>query len=122
MLVAAPVMAYWQAHGGLAIFGNPIGEAQTERDTFRGRNALIQWFERARFELHPDRAGTAYEVKLSLLGSQATINRLIEPAFQPIAPFPLRATGGGFVATRGSRADFGEACLTKPTTQIGVIY
>src|SRR4051812_21747135 len=56
--VSGPFLTYWQTHGGLAIFGNPISEAQIERDTFRSRNALIQWFERARFELHPDRAGT----------------------------------------------------------------
>jgi hypothetical protein len=86
--VSGPFLAYWQANGGLAIFGNPIGEAQTERETFRSRNALIQWFERARFELHPERAGTPYEVELSLLGSQATYDRLAEPAFQPIAPLP----------------------------------
>src|SRR5215213_625566 len=86
--VSGPFLAYWQAHGGLAIFGYPIGEAQTERDTFRSRNALIQWFERARFELHPQRAGTPYEVELSLLGSQVTYDRLSEPAFQPFAAFP----------------------------------
>ncbi len=97
--VSGPFLAYWQTHGGLAIFGYPIGEAQTERDTFRSRNALIQWFERARFELHPERAGTPYEVELNLLGSQVTYDRLTEPAFQPITPFPNRAEATFFPQT-----------------------
>ena len=97
--VSGPFLTYWQANGGLAIFGNPLGEAQTERDTFRSRNALVQWFERARFELHPQRAGTPYEVELSLLGSQATYDRLAEPAFQPIAPFPNTAAATFFPQT-----------------------
>lgn len=89
--VSGPFLAYWQAHGGLAIFGNPISEAQTERDTFRSRTALVQWFERARFELHPERAGTPYEVELSLLGQQATVDRVGEPPFQRVASFPNSA-------------------------------
>src|SRR5262245_42200365 len=97
--VSGPFLAFWQANGGLAIFGHPIGEAKIERDTFRSRNALIQWFERARFELHPQRAGTPYEVELSLLGSQATYDRLAEPAFQPIAPFPNTADATFFPQT-----------------------
>ncbi len=97
--ISGPFLAYWQAHDGLAIFGYPIGEAQTERDTFRSRNALIQWFERARFELHPERAGTPYEVELSLLGNQVTYDRLAEPAFQPIVPFSTTAVAIFFPQT-----------------------
>lgn len=36
----------------LALFGFPISDAQTE--TIEGKEYLVQWFERARFELHPD--------------------------------------------------------------------
>jgi hypothetical protein len=49
----------------------PIGEAQIED----GR--LVQYFERARFELHPEFAGTSYEVQLGQLGVlalQAKVN------------------------------------------------
>jgi hypothetical protein len=53
----------------------------------------------ARFELHPQRAGTPYEVELSLLGSQATYDRLAEPAFQPIAPFSNTANATFFAQT-----------------------
>ena len=52
----------WESKGGLAIFGLPIAEAQMDD----GR--LVQYFERARFELHPELAGTPYEVQLGQLG------------------------------------------------------
>jgi hypothetical protein len=53
---------YWRSRGGLALFGLPIGEPVTEN------GLLVQYFERARFELHPDLAGTLYEVQLGHLG------------------------------------------------------
>jgi len=36
----------------LALFGLPISTPMTE--TIEGKELLVQWFERARFELHPD--------------------------------------------------------------------
>src|SRR5690349_12453864 len=62
--ISGPFMAYWQAHGGLPIFGYPIGDAQSDVDPSNGKRTLVQWFERARFELHPEFAGTPYEVEL----------------------------------------------------------
>jgi hypothetical protein len=64
-LIGKPFRSFWRNRGGLLIFGLPIGEAVTEN----GR--LVQYFERARFELHPELAGTAYEVQLGHLGVQA---------------------------------------------------
>lgn len=40
--------AYWQARGGLEIFGYPISEEFTEN------GYTVQYFERARFEYHPE--------------------------------------------------------------------
>jgi len=60
---------YWDTHGGLFVHGFPITEAVTERST-NGKEYLVQWFERSRFELHPENAGSAYEVLLGLLGKQ----------------------------------------------------
>jgi len=54
--------AYWEAHGGLAVFGLPLTEEITED----GRR--VQWFERARFEYNPQGAGTPNEVVLGQLG------------------------------------------------------
>jgi hypothetical protein len=72
--------AYWQGHGlefdglrgssfaeSLALFGMPIGEPQQE--TIEGRKTVIvQWFERARFEYHPENQAP-YDVLLGRLGS-----------------------------------------------------
>ena len=63
-VVPAQFMAYWNAHGGLPIFGYPITPAQVEN------GYLVQYFERNRFEYHPENAGTKYEVLLGLLGNQ----------------------------------------------------
>jgi hypothetical protein len=60
---------YWQDHGGLFVHGYPITEPQMERST-DGKEYMVQWFERSRFEHHPENAGTAYEVLLGLLGTQ----------------------------------------------------
>jgi hypothetical protein len=62
--------AYWQAHGGLAIFGYPISEEFRERNPDTGRTYTVQYFERARFEWHPENAGTPYSVLLGRLGAQ----------------------------------------------------
>src|SRR4051794_18338148 len=50
--VADPFLAYWRTHGALAIFGYPLTEL-IERDGMQ-----VQYFERARFELHPEYVGT----------------------------------------------------------------
>ncbi len=55
---------YWRQHGGLAIFGYPLSE------TYLEGGFTVQWFERARFELHPE-LPTAYRVTLGQLGRAA---------------------------------------------------
>jgi hypothetical protein len=44
---------YWLANGGLAQFGYPISVAYPER-LEDGQTYTVQYFERARFELHPE--------------------------------------------------------------------
>jgi hypothetical protein len=61
-LIARPFRTYWQSRNGLAIFGLPITEVVIEN----GRQ--VQYFERARLELHPELAGTPYEVQIGHLG------------------------------------------------------
>ncbi len=62
-------LAYWNAKGGLAIFGYPISEPLQEG------GLLVQYFERNRFEYHPENGGTQYEVLLGLLGIDLARNR-----------------------------------------------
>ena len=84
--------SYWRNNGGLAIFGYPISAEFEERGS-DDRAYRVQYFERARFEYHPEHAGTRYEVLLGQLGSQyAAVRRLPpdvterEPGLE--APFP----------------------------------
>src|SRR4051794_34553784 len=64
--VSGKFLAYWKANGGLPTFGYPITDPQNEVDPETGKTFLTQWFERNRFELHPELAGTKYEVLLGL--------------------------------------------------------
>jgi hypothetical protein len=63
--IAREFRSFWKARGGLALFGFPIGEPVREN------GLLVQYFERERMELHPELAGTAYEVQLGHLGVAA---------------------------------------------------
>ncbi len=57
---------YWQAQGGLAIFGYPISEEFIERSA-DGRERTVQYFQRHRLELHPENQ-PPYNVQLTRLG------------------------------------------------------
>ncbi|HST05350.1 MAG TPA: sialidase family protein [Chloroflexia bacterium] len=61
-------LEYWTAHGGLAQQGYPISDEFMEKSDLDGKTYKVQYFERAEFELHPEHAGTPYEVQVSLLG------------------------------------------------------
>ncbi len=65
---------FWSGNGGLYQFGYPLAAAQAERAA-DGREYLTQYFERARFEYHPEQAGTKYDVLLGLLGNEVTAPR-----------------------------------------------
>lgn len=74
---------YWQQNGGLALFGLPLSEE------FKENGLTVQWFERARFEYHPELVGTGKAIQLSHLGSIAygsQANRTTQ------APAPAAAT------------------------------
>src|SRR6476469_1505906 len=61
--------AYWENHGGLAQQGYPITDEFTEVSALNGKPYTVQYFQRAVFELHPEYAGTPFEVLLSQLGT-----------------------------------------------------
>jgi len=77
---------YWEANGGLERFGYPLTEPFRELSATDGKTYLTQYFERARFEHHPEFAGTPFEVLLGLLGAERTAGRRLEPPFQPVPP------------------------------------
>ncbi len=57
---------YWETQGGLAIFGYPISEEFSEQGS-DGQTYTVQYFERHRFEYHPEQPAP-YHVQLSRLG------------------------------------------------------
>ena len=69
--LSGPIAAYWQRNGGVPVFGYPLSEAFTERNPSDGKSYLVQYFERARLEYHPEYAGTDSEILLGLLGVQS---------------------------------------------------
>lgn len=82
--VSGHFLTYWQQNGGLATFGLPLDEARLEYNAAGKGYFLTQWFERARFEYHPENKGTPYEVLLGLLGSE-----LCQKALQSDTRFAL---------------------------------
>jgi hypothetical protein len=80
-------LEYWRANGGLPVFGYPITEATSELDPETGQVFLTQWFERNRFELHPENKGTKYEVLLGLVGKDLRREALgVDYTFLPTTP------------------------------------
>jgi predicted metalloprotease len=57
---------YWNDNGGLAQQGFPISEEFIEKSDTDGKEYLVQYYERAVFEYHPE---TTQRVLLSLLGN-----------------------------------------------------
>jgi Tol biopolymer transport system component len=77
---------YWESHGlefdgqpgaseaeSLALFGLPLSEPRMETNS-SGDYVLTQWFERARFEWHPQNPDE-YKVLLGLLGNEVRASR-----------------------------------------------
>ncbi len=84
--VCGPFIEYWELHGlnldgrpeivyeeSLALFGLPLTGVRVETNR-AGDAVLTQWFERARFEWHPNNPAP-YKVLLGLLGDEIVAGR-----------------------------------------------
>jgi hypothetical protein len=60
-------LSYWNQFGGLEFFGYPLTGEFVDPDT----GLVTQWFERARFEWHPDVWPERHDVLLGRLGAEA---------------------------------------------------
>jgi len=97
--------AYWDRYGGWRVFGLPLSEEFSEQNppppAGDGEVHTVQYFERARFEYHPEYAGTPYEVLLGLLGREYLAARGAppealarqDPAMPPFDPIRDRQYG-----------------------------
>lgn len=86
------IREFWEAQGGLPVFGYPIGPASEAQGP--AGPITVQLFERARLEHHPQNAAP-YDVLLGRLGADALAARAEAPA----APEPPRAGCRHFAAT-----------------------
>jgi hypothetical protein len=97
--VGARFLAYWRTHGGLAINGYPLSP-EFEQQLADGKTYTVQYFERARFEYHPENAGTPYEVLLGQFGRRI---HGVDPVAAPL-PDALYFTETGHNLRAGFRA------------------
>jgi hypothetical protein len=67
--VCGAFIVYWDEHGGLAQQGLPLTDLFLETNPTDGKQYPTQYFERARFEYHPDNS-EPYKVLLGLLGRE----------------------------------------------------
>jgi hypothetical protein len=75
----APFLQFWEKYGGLMAFGYPVSEVLLE-------NGLkVQYFERVVCELHPEFAGTPFEIQVRRLSSEKVDGRK-EAAFTKVSP------------------------------------
>jgi len=119
-------LVYWEAHGGLALNGYPLGD-ETSQVLADGQAHIVQYFERVRLEYHPRNTGTPYEVLLGQFGRDIL-------ATEPSAPTaPVHAEAGyryfpetghnvgpefaAYWAAHGDLAQFGFP-LSEPFEQI----
>lgn len=103
--VCGRFLTMWQRYGlsldgkkgvseseSLALFGLPLSGVMTEQLS-DGKEYQVQWFERARFELHPQNSDP-YDVLFGLLGNEM---RDYVPA-TPLSDAPILGTASGTVA------------------------
>ncbi len=68
--ISGRIRAFWEANGGLPVFGLPIG-SQAEA-TIEGARLQVQPFERNRLELHPENT-RPFDVLLGRLGADRLV-------------------------------------------------
>jgi hypothetical protein len=99
--VCGQILRAWRSNGlqldsnraiseaeSLALFGLPISGVQTETLS-DGKQYQVQWFERARFELHPENAAP-YDVLLGLLGNETANTAQVPLSNEPRTPLTTR--------------------------------
>ncbi len=81
--ISGRFLEYWRTNGGLAVFGYPLTDERNEGER------KVQYFERQRFEMHPENQ-RPYDVLLGLLGVEVLRNSGIDWQTQPTSPGAIR--------------------------------
>jgi peptide/nickel transport system substrate-binding protein len=98
--ITGKILEYWNRYGGLKQFGFPLSEQFEEISATDGKTYTVQYFERNRFELHPEKQAP-YEVELGLLGVQQYKQTPIAADQLPVAP-PKNVTSANTTIRIGS--------------------
>jgi len=102
------IASFWLQKGGgsaqkaIAQFGFPLSQPFSEvtkstDPNFAGKSFLVQYFQRQRFEYHPENKGTNFEVLLGLLGAEqqsqvAVVEPTIAGRTNPVATLRVART------------------------------
>lgn len=131
--VCGAFLAAWSANGleldgdawvsdaeSLALYGLPLTAPRTERLS-DGQTYVVQWFERARFELHPQLGGVVLRGLLGRELAPAVVHppgtAWAEPAPSPAPPAPMPP---GLPPTAPTRIVIDALGLNAPTIPVGV--
>ena len=95
--VGGSFLTYWNRNGGLPVFGFPLTEEFVQKNASDGKGYTVQYFERQRYEYHPEHRGTPYEVLLGRLGAETLAARGVDwqslPKASPTTPHYYPQTG-----------------------------
>ncbi|HET8626906.1 MAG TPA: hypothetical protein VFL91_05785 [Thermomicrobiales bacterium] len=80
-------LQYWLGNGGLPVFGYPLTEQFSLRAA-SGQTYTAQYFERNRFEFHPENANPRYRVLLGRLGAEVLAANLATVKTWPVVATP----------------------------------
>jgi hypothetical protein len=95
--IAGDFLKYWNEHGALAQQGYPISPEMQELSEIDGKSYTVQYFERAKFEKHPEQSNPQNQVLLELFGVLEYRDRYPEAAYPQGAPGQVADTTPGSV-------------------------
>ena len=123
--VCGRFLDYWLANGSLTQQGLPISDPFQEQNApppaGNGKTYVVQYFQRARFEAHPENV-PAFYVQLGLLGTEQYLAKQSKPAPTPtpLPPTPV-PTPAPTPVPSPTPINPNPACADVPTGTIGVL-
>lgn len=109
---------YWHVAGGISVFGYPLSEPFVEVNEADGREYEVQYFERARFELHPELPADSTPGAQILLGhlGRHYLAQHPPPAW---AAAPVTSADAAWAALRPSRVVISRIGVDTLVTEAG---
>ncbi len=86
--ITTPFLAFWEQAGRVAALGYTLSE-QIQEIMPNGEILTVQYFERGRFEVHPQLVGTPYIIQVGLLGRAVFLSEAKPNLIPPVRPTAL---------------------------------